>query len=160
VPPSFDAEAPELGFPPELPKSNDEDTVDDAFTKVTTSRDAAIVRHDQTSRLGFHRMPCRLNPSSTGSPPLADQLRRRRRPPPSSLGLPPQTISCCRSCPGEPGWRGREDTLQDEALPRPVGAKSEPVHTTLPLPLRRSSPLPPHPTALPPVLAEVDRRHL
>jgi hypothetical protein len=55
------------------------------------------------SRLGFHRMPHRPNPSSTRSPPSADQLRRRRRPPPPSLGQLPQTTSWCGSCPGEPG---------------------------------------------------------
>jgi hypothetical protein len=128
-----------------------------------TSGDTIIIRHNQTSRLGFHRMPHPPNPSSAGSPPLADQLWRRRRPPPPSLGQLLQTTSCCRSCPGEPGCRGRQNALQEKALPRTVGAKLEPAHTTLPLPRRRSSPLAaaPHITAsrvgrrgLPPTLAE------
>jgi hypothetical protein len=57
TPPSFDAEALDLRFPPELPKSNNEKTVDDAFTKVMTSGDAAS---STTERQGLVFTGCQV----------------------------------------------------------------------------------------------------
>jgi hypothetical protein len=44
---------PDLGFPLEKPKSNDESNIDDAFTKETTSEDVIIVFHDQRRGSAF-----------------------------------------------------------------------------------------------------------
>jgi hypothetical protein len=66
-------------------------------------------------------MPRRPNPSSTGSPPSADQLRRRRRPPPPSLGQPPQTTSCMDLAPEN--LAARTGGRVQEAFPRPVRAQ-------------------------------------
>jgi hypothetical protein len=67
-------ESPGSRFPPKPESSNKNNK---CLHEVMTSRYAIVVRPRPTLRIGFHRLPHHLNPSSAGSPPPAEISRRR-----------------------------------------------------------------------------------